>query len=112
MQVAKDPAGSTFNLVTSNKVMLDRDLGEQAALRLTVNGGDSTTPIGKAGAGSVTFTVAGLDPEDQAIVYFAKESEHWPESRVLMEKLTRNASRSRGPSKAIGPAGAIEGSQR
>jgi hypothetical protein len=49
---------------------------------------------------------------DQAIAYFAKESEHWPESRFLMEKLTRNAGRSRAPSKATGPAGAIEGSQR
>jgi hypothetical protein len=49
---------------------------------------------------------------DQAIVYFAKESEHWPESRFLMEKLSRNASRSSSPSKTIGPAGAIQGTHQ
>jgi hypothetical protein len=50
-------------------VTLDRDAGEQAALKLTING-NSATPIGAAGAGSVAFTVAGLDPEDIGTVTF------------------------------------------
>jgi|SRR4051812_41986295 len=43
-----------------------------------------------------------------AIVYFQKESQHWPESRVLMEKLIRNASGLRAPAGAKGDAGTVE----
>lgn len=52
---------------------------------------------------------------EQAVVYFAKESKFWPESRVLMEKLVRNATLRRGPASTTraasttGPAGALEG---
>jgi hypothetical protein len=50
----------------------------------------------------------------EAIVYFGKERDQWPESRVLMDKMIRNAER-RGPAQAgkapaaTGPAGALEG---
>jgi hypothetical protein len=33
---------------------------------------------------------------DQAVVYFEKESKQWPESRVLMDKLIRNATHGGG----------------
>jgi hypothetical protein len=51
----------------------------------------------------------------QAIVYFQKEKEKWPESRLLMEKMIRNAERqagrpspARAPASTQGPAGALE----
>src|SRR5271165_3210397 len=55
--------------VYGNGVTLDQDIGEQAALHLTVNG-NSATPIGASGAGMVAFAVAGLDPEDTGTVTF------------------------------------------
>jgi hypothetical protein len=67
-----DPSGNTFTDVATNAT-LDQDSTEQAALKLTVNG-DSTTPIGSAGAGTVAFTVAGLDPEDSGAVTFTDAS--------------------------------------
>jgi hypothetical protein len=36
----------------------------------------------------------------EAVVYFEKESKLWPESRPLMEKLIRNASRAKPPAPA------------
>jgi len=36
----------------------------------------------------------------EAIVYYEKESKLWPESRPLMEKLIRNASRAKAPAPA------------
>jgi len=52
----------------------------------------------------------------QAIVYFQKEREEWPESRLFMEKMIRNAERMAGrpsppappPGATQGPAGALE----
>lgn len=48
---------------------------------------------------------------DQAILYFQKERDLWPESRVLMEKMVANAQRQaaqrQGPG-GQGPAGAAE----
>ena len=52
----------------------------------------------------------------QAITYFQKEREKWPESRVLMDKMIRNAERRAGqpsppalaPASVQGPAGALE----
>jgi hypothetical protein len=46
----------------------------------------------------------------QAIVYFRKEQALWPESRVLMEKMVRNAEQRGSQPKppARGPAGATE----
>jgi hypothetical protein len=50
----------------------------------------------------------------EAVAYFGKERDLWPESRVLMEKMIRNAER-RGTGQAAtapaatGPAGALEG---
>jgi hypothetical protein len=49
--------------------MLDQDTAQQAALHLTING-NSTTPIGAAGAATVSFTATGLDPEDTGTVAF------------------------------------------
>jgi ABC-type iron transport system FetAB ATPase subunit len=69
LSVNPDPAGNTFTAVSGNGISFDQDLGEQAALGLTVNG-NSATPIGAAGAGTVAFTVAGLDPEDTGTVTF------------------------------------------
>jgi hypothetical protein len=48
----------------------DDDTSEQAALSLTVDN-NSTSPIGAPKAGSVPFTVAGLDPEDTGTVTFS-----------------------------------------
>jgi hypothetical protein len=36
----------------------------------------------------------------EAVAYFEKESKHWPESRTLMDKLIRNASRAKAPAAA------------
>ncbi|MGB8930497.1 MAG: DUF4810 domain-containing protein [Anaeromyxobacteraceae bacterium] len=46
-----------------------------------------------------------------SIVYFEKEKAKWPESRVLMETMIRNANRRDGnvpPPAAKGPAGSLE----
>ncbi len=48
-----------------------------------------------------------------AIVYFRKEREKWPESRFLMDKMIRNAEKRAGtaplaPAATTGPAGALE----
>lgn len=48
---------------------------------------------------------------DQAIVYFKRERDKWPESRVLMEKMIRNseqAAQKAPATPAQGPAGALE----
>lgn len=48
----------------------------------------------------------------EAVVYFKKEHDLWPESRFLMEKMIRNVERRAGtapPTPAQGPAGALEG---
>jgi len=39
-----------------------------------------------------------------AVAYFEKESRQWPESRPLMEKLIRNATRAKAPPPAAVPA--------
>jgi hypothetical protein len=66
LQVAADPAGNSFTPVAGNPVTLDQDLGEQAALSLTI--GD--TDIGAAAASNVAFSVAGLEPDDTGAVTF------------------------------------------
>jgi ABC-type iron transport system FetAB ATPase subunit len=68
--VVTDTAKNTFNVNSSNSASLDQDTGEQAALKLTVNG-NLATPIGAAGASKVAFTVAWLDPEDNGTVTFS-----------------------------------------
>jgi hypothetical protein len=50
---------------------------------------------------------------DQAVVYFQKERDLWPESRLFMEKMIRNAQRQgaqrpAGTPATQGPAGAAE----
>jgi hypothetical protein len=75
LAVNTDAAGNTFTPVAGNNVSLDQDSGEQAALGLTVNG-NSATPIGAAGAGTVAFTLAGLDPEDTGVVAFGDGTNH------------------------------------
>jgi hypothetical protein len=67
--------GVAFTPVSGNAVTLDQALGEQAALRLTIDGGAST-PIGAAGASSVAFTVAGLEAGDHGVVTFTDSSGH------------------------------------
>ena len=57
----------------SDLFLADLDANEQTALHLTVNG-NSTTPIGSTGAGTVAFTIAGLDPEDTGTVTFTDAS--------------------------------------
>jgi len=46
----------------------------------------------------------------EAVVYFQKERDLWPESRTLMEKMIRNAERQKpaSPTPAQGPAGTLE----
>jgi len=46
----------------------------------------------------------------EAVVYFQKERDQWPESLVLMEKMIRNAQRQKpaSPTPAQGPAGTLE----
>jgi hypothetical protein len=62
-----DTANNTFSATSSNSAMLDQDKGEQAALKLTVNGGN---PIGAAIANAVPFTVAGIEGDDNGSVSF------------------------------------------
>lgn len=45
----------------------------------------------------------------EAVVYFEKEKTKWPESRLLMEKMIRNAGqRPVQPASLTGPAGKVE----
>jgi hypothetical protein len=60
-----DAAGNMF-AANGNAVMLDQDVGEQAALKLNV----TNNLIGAAGASAVAFNIAGLDPEDTGKVTF------------------------------------------
>ena len=73
--VAKD-TDAAGNTGTSAPVVftLDQDTGEQAALKLTVNGG---APIGAATAGATPFAVAGLESDDNGRVSFSDGS-HTP----------------------------------
>jgi hypothetical protein len=64
LAVNADAAGNAFAPVAGTTVTLDRDLGEQAALALTVG----NTDIGAAAAAAVPFTIAGLDSEDTGTV--------------------------------------------
>jgi probable HAF family extracellular repeat protein len=73
LHLNKDAAGNSFTNVITNAT-LDRDSGEQAALKLTVNGGQ---PIGAAKASAVPFTVAGLETDDSGSVSFSDGS-HTP----------------------------------
>jgi hypothetical protein len=73
LAVNTDPVGNSFAAVAGNTVNLDQDSGEQLALNLTVNG-NSGIPIGPATAGNVSFTVAGVDPEDTATVTFTDQN--------------------------------------
>ena len=66
LHLNNDAAGNSFTNVVTNST-LDQDTGEQAALALTVDG-KSATPIGAAGARTVAFTIAGLEPEDAGTV--------------------------------------------
>ena len=57
--------------VTGSTYTIDQDSVEQAALKLTVNGG---TPISAAKAGAVPFTIAGLESDDNGSVSFSDGS--------------------------------------
>jgi hypothetical protein len=67
--VVTDLAGNTFKAGSSNTATLDQDLGEQAALKLTVNPG--TNPINAATAIKVPFTVSGLESDDSGTITFS-----------------------------------------
>jgi len=50
---------------------------------------------------------------DEAVGYFQREREAWPESRPFMDKMIRSAERRRGSTApGQGPAGALEGKSR
>ncbi len=66
-----DTAGNS-ETVTNSSVTLDKDLGEQAALKLAVN----NTHVGKITASAVSFTIAGLDTEDTGTVTFTDGNNH------------------------------------
>src|SRR5262249_6602904 len=59
------PGEPSFNF-SGNSVLLDQDLGEQAALTLTISG-DTSAPLVKP---TIGFTIAGLEPEDTGRVIF------------------------------------------
>ena len=65
LHLDNDAAGNSFTNVVATAT-LDRDIGEQAALKLTIG----NTNIGSAAASAVPFTVAGLDLEDIGTVTF------------------------------------------
>jgi hypothetical protein len=67
--VVTDVAGNTFKAVSSNTATLDQDLGEQAALKLTVS--PSSNPINAATAIKVPFTVSGLESDDSGTITFS-----------------------------------------
>ena len=60
-----DTAGNQFS-ASSNTVPLEQKLSEHPSV--LVNGG-STTPIGPAGAGQVTFTISGLASDDLSLIH-------------------------------------------
>jgi hypothetical protein len=69
MQVATDAAANSFlPVAASNTATLDQDKGEQPTV--TVYGGNSTTPIGLAGAKTVALAVGGLDTDDSGTLTF------------------------------------------
>jgi hypothetical protein len=75
LAVNTDSAGNLFTPVAGTTVTLDRDAGEQAALKLTLG----NTDIGAAAASAVPFTIAGLDAEDTGTVTFTKgNGARWP----------------------------------
>jgi hypothetical protein len=76
LSVNTDAAGNSFTAVPGNSVSLDRDAGEQMALKLTVNGGN---PISPAIAVAVPFTVVGIESDDNGTVSFSDGS-HAPVS--------------------------------
>ena len=90
LAVATDAAGNSFTPVAGNALTLAQDLGEQAALALTVEGG-SSTPIGAAGASSVPFTIAGLLSDDTGLVTFRDGSGHRVEVAVDGSQTTYTA---------------------
>src|SRR6185437_5680142 len=61
-----DSAGNSQTVSGSDNLTLDQDIGEQAALKLTV----ISTDVGTAGETAVPFTIAGLDPDDTGTVTF------------------------------------------
>ena len=72
MQVATDAAGNSFlPVAATNTATLDQDKGEQAALKLTINGGN---PVNAAVASAVQFTVAGVEGDDNGSVSFSDGS--------------------------------------
>ncbi len=68
-----DAAGDSFG-ATGNAVTLDQDIGEQAALQLTANGG--TTTVSGSTDSAIPFTIAGLDAEDTGTVTFTDAANH------------------------------------
>jgi hypothetical protein len=72
LAVNTDPAGNSFTPVAGNSVSLDQDVGEQPTV--TINGGNSTTPIGLAGAETVALAVGGLDTDDSGTLTFSDNS--------------------------------------
>ena len=63
---------TSVSSVEAATVLLDRDVGEQAALRLTVGLND----INATAAAAVPFTIAGLDSEDTGTVTFTDAQHH------------------------------------
>jgi hypothetical protein len=64
-------ANLSLSRLSQSGPQIDNDSGEQAALTLTVNG---SHPIDAATASAVSFTVAGLEPDDNGTVSFSDGS--------------------------------------
>ena len=79
-----DSAGNSQTVSGSDTLTLDRDIGEQAALKLTV----ISTDVGTAGETAVPFTIAGLDPDDTGTVTFTNgKNKHFGRRQRRYNKL-------------------------
>src|SRR5262249_35744342 len=65
--------------LASQLITVDQDVNEHPSVLVNVG---STTPIGATGAGQVTFTISGLEPEDSGTLTFSDHAGHAREGTV------------------------------
>src|SRR5262249_57490405 len=54
-------------------IRVEQDVNEHPSVLVNVG---STTPIGATGAGQVTFTISGLEPDDSGTLTFSDQAGH------------------------------------
>src|SRR5262249_47849317 len=59
--------------LASQLITVDQDVNEHPSVLVNVG---STTPIGATGAGQVTFTISGLEPDDSGTLTFSDQAGH------------------------------------